>query len=111
MNTIKGQQITKYADDLVVITNQRAIMENIKEIVTERRKIGLKINTEQKLCFTRKISARKINIVDSEFEEIVSQIKPQNNCMAKKKKTKKKKEKEKGMFQVSWTYYDKEWNG
>lgn len=68
-----GGQIIAYADDVVIITKRRDIMENmIEEIIYEGNKIGLQINeskTKMMRCGKKK-GENKIKIGEHEFIEV-----------------------------------------
>lgn len=73
----KGSQIIAYADDLVVMTKRREIMESIlKEIETEGRKIGLEINIEKTkfMKIGQRLKEKSVKIGENSFE-VVNKIK------------------------------------
>lgn len=68
-----GGQIIAYADDVVLITKRREIMEEmVQEIVTEGEKVGLKLNANKTkiMRYGKQTQGEKIKIGGIEFEEV-----------------------------------------
>lgn len=72
LRTREGQ-IIAYADDIVLITKNRRIMENmLEELITKGEEMGLIINQEKSkiMRFDRKFENKKIKIGVHAFEEV-----------------------------------------